>query len=476
MTNSQPSVVIFQSEFSEQLLNAFSERNFNTLEVQSSSEITRLIKQEGLNLDAIVVPLRLPKEKSGIAAILELRTESSSTLIPVLAISPSKEKTVIQALYEVGADVVMPAPLDDDLISFQVQSMRRARRAVETYFESRSEDLALQRSFFNAFHLMREGLLLFGPDFNLLFANQNAKTLLGIEDTTPVDVLEEMFRSFLQQHERNTSTSRNLRAQVSKFEALLNRTDNQSFRSMCRVSTLLDYNMEVCGYACAFNDMGEMTQLTLTLLQAQRTRSLCLLTAACSVEALDPATSNSPLISPVIKIEQFLRGHPQFCSLNAVLTSVMEFIDLVISPDITVKVNVSKDPDVSMPGADLFQLLGHLILHAVEFSGRGGETLVQVDPTVPGEGVPVLIIARTKRVTPFLSDDRLSELLQGDLQLASNAENLDKMAVGLSAAQKIASQYRTNIEYRHANDSTMKLRIKLPPSFRRKGGSKKEAE
>jgi len=467
MNNSQPSVVIFRSDQSDELSKTFLDRSCEVLEVDSPSELTKILRDGESGPDAVIVPLRLPDGKSGIATILEIRTEPLSTLLPILAISPSNEKTVVQAMYEVGADVVISGAVDDDLLYFQVQSMRRARRAVESYVESKNEDVALQRSFFNAFHLMREGLLLFGPEFNLLFANKNAKTLLGIEDNTPVDLLENMFRTFLQQHERNTSSSHNLRTQVSKFEALLSRTDNQSFRSLCRISTLLDFHFNVSGYACAFNDMGEMTQLTLTLLQSQRTRSLCLLTAACSLESLNPPTSGI-LVSPITRIEDFLKNNPGYCSLNSVLTSVMEFLDLVISPDITVKVNVSQNPDVSLSAADLFQLLGHLILHAVEFAGRGGETLIQVDPLVPGDGVPLLVIARTKRVTPFLSDDRLSELLQGDLQLASGPENPDKMSIGLAAAQEVAEKYRTTIEYRHGSDATMKLRVKLPPSFRRK--------
>ena len=103
------------------------------------------------------------------------------------------------------------------------------------------------------------------------------------------------------------------------------------------------------------------------------------------------------------------------------------------------------------------------MLHAVEFAGRAGETTVSVDDNVPGEGVTIMVTAKSRKVTPFIPNDHLANIIQGNLTpLGTTSRHENKLSMGLAAAQEIATKYRTAVEYQSGESGTMKIRTRLP--------------
>jgi hypothetical protein len=299
--------------------------------------------------------------------------------------------------------------------------------------------------------------------------------LLGLSEKKEAEnilALEKLFRQLLVQHEKTThSIERHPDSElpISRFETSLTRSDKRNFRASVRISTLFSTDNHPMGFATSITDLSELDQLSNSILQSHRTRSLCLLTSSSSIELLNKGFDNI-ILSPLTKLEGILDQHPNSSPITPILSTLMEFLDLVISPDTRVKVTSKGEPQVALRPADLFQLLGHMTLHTVQYAGKAGEVLIDVGPIVPGEGVTIIITGQSRKVTPFIPNDYLANLVQGEIAISANDTQEGKMSTGLTAAEEIAQKYRTSIEYRKTDSETdsgkMMLRVKLPPSYK----------
>jgi hypothetical protein len=171
------------------------------------------------------------------------------------------------------------------------------------------------------------------------------------------------------------------------------------------------------------------------------------------------------VISPLRHIDEYFQDLPLATDLNTSLTSLLETLDIVISPKVTVRVGVEQDLTLAISQPDFFQLVGHMVLHAVEHAGATGELSIETGKSIPGQGVAITITAESRKVTPMVQEDKISHLIHGDFSdLLSFSDLSEKTSFGLVAAQKIAEIYRSSIEYQQPQQTIIKVRVRLPVS------------
>ncbi|MCB0355050.1 MAG: hypothetical protein KDD64_16070 [Bdellovibrionales bacterium] len=421
---------------------------------------------------AIAVPLRLADGSSGISTCLKLRSTPEVGDLPVVGISFSPERPVIQAFYEVGADRVVVFPFEPELVRFELEALSLRLKSYREQLRTSREQSGLSKSVMTAFNLFREGLLLFNTNYELSSANSSARTMLSIGSELSerdANQIEKIFRQLLVEHVKRQAAGIGEHAE-SHFETHVARLSGGSFRSSVRVRSLHALDGHFFGLAAALTDLSELEQLAAVLDQAQRTRSFALLAGAASVRLLDPSHQQM-IVSPINKLSEILSQEERSAPIESLLATLLEFLDVVINPSVSVKVDVREPGRVALTPPDFFQLLGHLILHAVQFAGKAGEAKVEVLPNAPGEGIPIMVSAKSTKITPPIPSDYLSRLIEGDLAPNPHNKRLDepRIATGLRAAQTLAEKYRTTVEYRMPEPGVMKLRVKVPACYRHKG-------
>ncbi len=468
-----PRIAIFKPEPKEEekLLKLFEKHEYSIRMVPDAAEAEALVREEDAPFDVLLIPLRLFDRSSGISVCLQAKSMETLASTPVLGVSMSTEKPVIQAFYEVGADIVLISPTDADLFRFQILAMTRQRRAYDEQIRVKQESSGFSRSIISAFNIVREGLLIFNSNFEYSFGNASSRMLLGLDQHTSAEqilAVEKLFRQLLVQHHKNTRTRKPGPGQdhpISQFETSLTRVDRRAFRANVRISSLYATDNHLMGYTVSVTDLSELDQLSNSLLQSQRTRSLCLLAASASTKLISSSFDNITL-SPLNKLTPLLEQNEKKALISPILTTLMEYLDLVISTDTRVKVKSKEETMVALRPTDLFQLFGHIILDAVQFAGKAGEVMIDVSGSIPGEGVTALITGQSRKVTPFIPNDYLANLIQGDITAGSTSEESAKMNIGLAAAQEIAAQYRTTVEYQTTSEGKRKVRVKLPPCYK----------
>ncbi len=442
----------------------FNHRECALREIDTAAEARELCLEEGDRFDVLIVPLQLPANRSGISVCLEIKADELLASTPILGLSHSHDLPILQAFYGAGADNVLFAPFNADLLFLQVGALSRLKRNFDEKLAQGFKETGLYHPVVEAFQSVREGLLLFDTNYQLIFTNSSAATLLGIRSHDRVEDtqrISEQFRPWLKEHRSIVQSRPPEERGPSIFETSLNRIDQQQFKVSISISSI-ERERVLVGFSAALTDLSEIHHLSNTLLQAQRTRSLCLITAAACMRFL-PQNQQSATITPLQFLEHFLRQAPRSCPLYSTLTSLLEALDLVVNPDINIRIKVEKDHTIAVRAPDLFQIIGHMLLHAVEHAGHSGEVSLHTSPHIPGEGVIVTITSESRKVTPFPEQDRISRLIHGDFQgLVSLQDVSDKLGLGLLAAQKVAERYRTNVEYMQPTATIMKIRIKLP--------------
>ena len=464
-----PRVAVFRPAESEaeEISQLFQRHDYSVRTVVNADEIHELAIDEGDSFDVVVIPMKLASGMNGVNACLQVRAHEEVSFLPILGLAHGTEKSVIQTLYDSGADVVQIAPVDADLFYLQVSALARQKKAFTEYLRVQRETSGLSKSFIHALDSVREGLLIFNSNHEFQFANTNAKTLLGLPDEPTSDdglFVDKNFRMAMETHEKHVRSYRHEPGEIlppTIVEDSVRHSSGAAFHAAIRVSTLSSDDGVVMGFAVAVTDLGELDQLSNKLTQALRSRSLCLAASAGCLQFLEP-TQSGILVSPMQRMDEFFEKQSKECSLNSVLTSLLEFVDLVIDPAIRVKVNVKEEANLAMRPSDFFQLAGNMILHSVEHAGLGGEVIIDVGENVPGEGITLLITSKSRKVTPFLEDDRLSDLIRGQIPtLHKPEESSIKVPAGIQSVYDILQRYRTDMQYKEDN-ALSKLRVRLP--------------
>jgi len=193
--------------------------------------------------------------------------------------------------------------------------------------------------------------------------------------------------------------------------------------------------------------------------EAQKSRSMALLAAS----SLYAKTNRLPSLAET-SIESTTIDSP---SLSQTLMKVLELADLLVNPDIAIKVDLKADWNLKLNTEDLFCLLGHLILFACDSARSGGSVSIGAEVDTRKK-----IILQIHSLTLANEDDENQILNQ---ELDNLVENLtppvqkegkvkQEISSGLAAAIRLARKYGSKLEYRIPTSREVKLRLQLPLS------------
>lgn len=441
---------------------AFQRHEYSTRTVDNTDQILESMQEEQAEFDCIVIPPRTNAGSSGVNLVLQVKTCSPITAVPVLALCQSKDRSLIESLFGAGVDVLLSAPLDADCVYYQVAALARQRRALSEQLSRHFEDTGMRQSLIGAFNSIREGIAICDHEFDLTFVNSSGATLLGIKPSHTLEQVRkavEQFVPFLRKHEElHPSSSRTSQAgtDVSTFNPLVSRLDGRTFKAEVRVTALRGSERQLVGYSLSLTDLSGILQLSQLLVQAQRTRSLALLTGAgCS-----HLFGAGPIHAPLQQIEHFLEQEAPSASLGDTMTYLLELLDVVIPPGIDVKIKAKGDWLVAFRRSDLFQLVGYITLLAVENAILGGEVILDVDPN-QNRAVNFTVSSRAESRIRFLHDDLVSQIIEGSLTHIKHGQQ-NKVSQTFAAAQRIASRYRSTVVVDRASELEMKMSVDLP--------------
>ncbi|MCB0339203.1 MAG: PAS domain-containing protein, partial [Bdellovibrionales bacterium] len=398
------------------------------------------------------------------------RASEAFATIPIIAFVPSNDVAVLEAFYGSGADVVFQLPLDATVLFHQAASLTRLKRHFNETITKARESAGLTSSVMNAFHTVREGMIITDTTLLPIFANNAAGNLLGFPNSFPVDRIREVFDPLVSviKREINSASAKSKSYSgsplVIQFETTIARYDNHAFLGEIRVTSLVDERGLSFGYAISISDQTELHQLRETLIQSERTRALGLICAAGARRLFKNGALGTPT-NALGNLVKLLADEQPRSSLGALLTSLLEVVDGVMSPEVSIKVDVNEKLELAVRPSDLFQLFGFMVLKAVEFAGVGGQVEIRSERDAAVKNLWVFVVtAHARRLGPALPSDRFSHLLRGNFENAIERAlgNSSKLPYGLNAAQSIADAYKVDVEFAKPTENTMKLRVKLP--------------
>lgn len=467
-----PRVALFKpdSELDQHIRPLFQKKEYSIRVVKNHAEAESLIIEEAASFDTIIVPLQLADGSSGISACIQSKASQPLSSVPIIAICPSAEKAILNALYGAGADIVVSLPINDDAFFLQLTALTRMQRNFREQLNKSIHETGLVHPVVQAFHSMREGFLLFNPTGTLEFANQSARAMLGIAGNVTPEAYQRTARQFkpvIKEHDaavklENFSPSDG--APTSSCDVTLYRMDNQTFRTMLTITSVLQESGELIGFSIALTNLAEIHHLGNTLVQAQRTRSLCLTMSAAALKLL-AEKSGGMLLSPYKAVEELIGSSPRSCALDRSLAALLETMDLVVNPAVIIRVRVERDLNIAISESDFFVLMGHIVLHAVEHAGTTGEISIHSSDNIPGQGVVITVASEAQKSAPYVLQDQISQLIRSDFSNVSTLRDLsDKFSFGLYVAQSIAERYRTMLEYQESADTVIRIRVRLPVS------------
>jgi hypothetical protein len=294
--------------------------------------------------------------------------------------------------------------------------------------------------------------------------------MLDIPGNATPDVFQKVAKQFkpvLKEHDaavKLENFSREHGAPTSTCDVTLYRMDNQTFRTMVTITSVLQESGELIGFSLALTNLAEIHHLGNTLVQAQRTRSLCLTMSAAALKLL-AERNGGMLLSPYKAVEDLIATSSRSCGLDRSLAALLETMDLVVNPAVIIRVRVERDLNIAISESDFFVLMGHIVLHAVEHAGTNGEISIHCSDNVPGQGVIITVSSEAQKSAPYVLQDQISQLIRSDFSNVSTLRDLsDKFSFGLYVAQSIAERYRTTIEYQESADTVIRIRVRLPVS------------
>ena len=446
----------------------FPREEYSIRVVESPEQITALVADESAQFDAIVLP---PKGRDGDGGLMfceRVRKTPDLDRTPIVALTDDASPHIVGALYDSGADAVITAPFNPRTIFFQINALHRLRNSYEGQITRAFELSGLRQTTAKALNCSREGVLLFDPNGILHFLNTAAGRQLGVGWDTPgddIDRIAQQFAGFIEQHEGVVNSNSAKEDAVSALpmsitRASISRLDGRQFSSIVRVLTLAGERGELYGHAVVITDLSEYAVLAAQVEQAHRTRSLCLAAAA---GCLHLARGSAPIraSSAASLFEEIGKTEQPPCSCASISTAFLETLDLMIRPEINVKVNLNRDVPLALKPGELFQILGHLVLEGIDFCGASGEIEIDTNEMPEFKSIRLSVIARSNRTVPPEPMDHVSALLQGSSAIAGETEGA--LPYGLAAAHEILKRHgATPVSQEHPTDTSLLLRVLLP--------------
>lgn len=458
-------IAVFEPEKQsrETLFASIKRDNFSFYPLDSLDSLLEIVDE--LEIHVIVLPQILSDGSRCAAICLQLRSDERLASIPIVVSCSTQDRNTVETIYGAGADVVLIEPFSSSQLQCQIMALARQHRLFREQVAAAGESLSFRKSNVNAFDSVRDAIILTDPKIEPFFMNTNAHLLLGISlnaSASERSAVFEQFLAHLNEYERQVPSSSKMdEPVVLSKEIRLRRADGRSFPATLRCLKVQGDLKSSAGFAIAFSDLTEVDELASRLLVAERVRTLALISSAAAQILLNTPSLGTPS-EPLKFVEGLFHKAEAHCDLERIFTNLLEVIDFVTPLNAEIKVSLDKNYRVAIKSPHLYQILGHLMLCATDFSGPNSLVEVFGSSTELNDAVDVIIVAHSRRVTPYLVDDFLTNLLRGDYSRAGDGEKSTNAAFGLEAAQNIAEYYGIDVELKVSSDESFKLRLRLP--------------
>jgi PAS domain-containing protein len=475
MSPSTPRLALLKSEEPEfQAIASSFGRHAASLElVQNLEEAAALVNDGGAPLQGILYPLRIRAGLTGISACVQSKAHPVLSLIPALGISPTKDRLVIDSFYGAGADCVFVVPFEAEQVLMQAVALTRVYQIVKERLAEERDTFALSSGVLSALNSLPEPLVIFDTAAGAKFLNSAAKRLVGIEQDAAIDPekahqfflhLEPALETFLRDCKPRTGLDpKTLGTTVTETDVVS--ASKQRIPVRCTLTPLVGERGGVLGASAHLQSFAELEDVKQSLLFAQRSHALSLLASAGMLKFLEQQHGGFP-VAPVQRFISLSQKEDARCRLSPILTALIEILDSIVPPGLTIITKMgadieSSDLAVALRPSDALQLFGHILLHATRTSGIDGEVTLsaQLDTSPPSQAVVLLCTAEQGPSRALISRDLIGEAT--NLGVSPTADKNGKLLVGLDAAQVLADRYHVRIEFK-TTATSFKVRLRLP--------------
>lgn len=451
---------------SESLLNqALRNRGYEVTLIEDPAVLASIDSDTVESCDACIVPLRLARGASGVSGCLNLKSDQRAHDLPIVALSASNDHAILSSFYSAGADLVLFPPFDPDIIFMQISALVRSGRALRT--RGSRETGSLSSFVIGTLDTVSDGLIVTDAHFKIIYVNARASLLLNLDQKELAPAEAEM-SALLSALVRNAPRGEfPVHLGRSGLKATLTPSEGRSFSSgsfnaVLRTNELRDSAGDLAGYVFSLVDLRALHELERAIACSDRDRALMLLLAACSMKLLKTSHLGAPG-APLKLVESVIQEDAASCSVNALLTALLELLDLVIAPETHIKVNILNDVEVKIRRSDLLRILGLLTLQAVDFAGQHGSTQVAVEKIPHQAAATITIEARTVTNQRKLPDDPITFLLKrGELLIGAAPQQSEYNSTAVRYAQRIAASYAATIVVQKHSLSELKIAVNLP--------------
>lgn len=447
-------IILFKAEPSEH--GAFSQslkrREHTLIEVASLVELKRYAGRLE-SIAAVVFPFKLFDGSSGIRPCVELRSDPDFVLMPIIGLAPKADQAILSAFAQAGADAVFSSPLDSNLIHFQITALVKRQNAMIDLYSAQIDKVHVDQIIFDGLDKLEQGLIVLNQDLLPVYFSGGAKVLLGapaISDKWQSEIARALSENIKAEFRRDPYLGQSFPIDLVPL----------GFRGQTWAKELRGTDGTNRGYAIVLTDTSKMAPLIREALESRRLQNfLCQIGAACAKYFANGQIGGA--FPNYDRLENFLADGGKTSSLSAVLRTLLEFLDLILSPQVHVRVATKEDPQLAVAPWDLFRILAHIFLYCESFLDFSGEVLIECQQIDLREGAPIVFIAKgVSRQLPVGQD------FGPTLELAESAvrggAGLNQHALGLEQAQLIAQKYGSTLEYRTEPGKMLKVRVVLP--------------
>lgn len=428
----------------------------------STPDLSECLRLYPNNAPVICMPFVLDGGRSGINETLQIRSIEAYREIKIIAFLTLHDKISLHSFFSAGADVVMHAPLDSDLITLQIHALARLYEEHRTVALRAKRDQQITSSTMRFLDTTRDGVVIVDDNAKLIIANRAAERILALDEENYHESFKKIAPQIIQlleQHIERENEENSLGELLSSVDMTIRKNDGRTSPLLLRIISLIGSEGARVGFAIGIGDLSIPRQIAAKLLNQEQLRTVSLTLAAGALTLLRSPSLGVPG-SPLKLLEQKFAQEPARILLSHVITPLMELVDIVIPAASEIRVSFKEDCEVMAARSDVFQLIGALLFFAVERTGPGGETFLDTKLSTDGEQVSLIFSYSATELVEPITGDYFMALAQGDHGRFLNKD--DTSIHTLKYAQQIAQKLGISIEAKSRSRWEGKIRVILP--------------
>ena len=396
------------------------------------------IKEEKTSDCIVVIPSRLLSGQNPLDSITS-HVNSGSTVVGFVL--RERDFGAYESMKRTGALCCIPKGTSPDIVYSLINSNVNELQTVP------EGEGAQTRLFLSVLHALDEGIIVLSQENKIIFFNGSAEKSLGASlfaDSNNRGLLEQKLTQLL---------TKPWEPQSFEF---------RSFSGAVRAIPVTEDNGARMGAVMSFIDKRSVQSVSDGLAQGERTHALMLLTTSVCMKLLKTSHLGSPT-RPLEVLEKALIDETQFEDLQKSVSAVTEILDLVLPPLTQIKISTIPASVVALSPSKLFKLIGFLLFQAVEYSGAGGDVIVQSERVEHSGYTTLIVSARALDLQDGLPYELVMNRIKAQRNISFDASgSVKKLPFGLAEIRNILTESGGTFKYRELDERTVEYIVHLP--------------